>query len=72
MREQFKYPQWQVPLWEAILEFDAKRLSTKVLRAEKTIHDRLQVLALESDHVGEGQALKDGLATLQILKREPS
>ena len=66
----FKYPQWQVPLREAILEFDRERLSEKVQAAAKAIHNRLQELTTESHGFDEQQALLDGLATLEILKRE--
>jgi hypothetical protein len=69
MGEQFRYPQWQVPLREAILEFDAERMSVKVQTAEKAIRDRLQVLGSENHDFHERQALTDGLATLEILKR---
>ena len=34
---EFKYPQWQVPLDEAILEFDPQRLHVKMQIAEKAI-----------------------------------
>jgi len=66
---EFKYPLWQVPLDEAILEFDAQRLRVKMQIAEKAIRDRLQALAFESHDLPEWQALTDALATLEILKR---
>jgi hypothetical protein len=66
--EFLKYPQWQVSLREAILEFDAQRLPAKVQRAEKAIHERLRALTCENRDFRERQALTDGLATLGILK----
>jgi hypothetical protein len=65
----FKYPQWQVPLDEAILEFDAQRLPVKIQIAEKAIHDRLQALTLEGHDLPERQALTDAQATLEVLRR---
>ena len=59
-----------MPLREAILEFDAERLSVKVQTAEKAIRDRLQELTDEPHDFRERQALADGLATLEILNRE--
>jgi hypothetical protein len=68
--EQLKYPLSQQLLREAILEFDADRLSSKVQRVEKAIHDSLHELTPESDDFDERQALTDGLATVEILKRK--
>ena len=67
--DQLKYPQWQQLRREAILEFDFDRLPAKVQRAEKAIHDRLYELTVETHDFHERQALKDALATLEILKR---
>ena len=70
--DQLKYPQWQQLLREAILEFDSDRLPAKVQRAEKAIYDRLHELPLETHDFDERQALTDGLATLEILRSEPT
>jgi hypothetical protein len=66
---EFKYPQWQVPLREAVLEFDVERLSIKVQTADKAIRDRLHELTSDTFDFQEQQALKDALATLEILRR---
>jgi hypothetical protein len=70
LSEDLKYPQWQMPLREAILEFDAERLSNKVQAAEKAIDTRLRGLTAENHDFQERQALKDALATLEILRRQ--
>ena len=69
MSEPLRYPQWQVLLDEAILEFDAQRLFAKVRTAERVIHDRLHELTSETHDFRERQALTDALATLEALKR---
>jgi hypothetical protein len=69
MSKWLEYPQWQAPLWDAILEFDPQRLSAKVQKAEKAIRDRLHELATSAVDLHERQALTDALATLEILKR---
>ena len=66
---ELKYPEWQVPLDEAILEFDSARLPVKIQSAEKVIHDRLHELASETHDFRERQALMDALSTLEVLKR---
>ena len=70
MSDLLKYPQWQLSVREAILEFNAQRLSAKVRSAERAIQDRLHALASETHDFHERQALRDALATLEILKRE--
>jgi hypothetical protein len=67
MSELLKYPQWQKPLMEAILEFDPERLSLKVRTLEKAMHARFDTLSGSHDS-RERQALADGLATLDMLK----
>jgi len=66
--EPLRYPLWQGPLRDAILEFDAERLAVKVQSAEKAILDRLGAVS-ESRDSRELQALTDALATLEILRR---
>jgi hypothetical protein len=65
---ELRYP-WQELLREAVLEFGAE-LPEKVRRAEQAMRDRLQVLQFERHDFHEQQALLDGLATLEILKRK--
>ena len=68
MSEPLRYPLWQEPLRDAILEFDTQRLSVKVKSAEKAIFDRLDALP-ESHDSREREALTDALATIEILRR---
>jgi len=68
--EEFKFPEWQRPLQDAILEFDRDCMLEKVQNIENLISERLRELSLSSnDHV-EHAALKDALSILRILKRE--
>jgi hypothetical protein len=67
MSEPLKYPRWQKPLVDAIVEFNPERLSVKVQSLEKVMHDRFDALSGSHDF-HEREALADGLATLEILK----
>ena len=67
-----KYPSWQGPLQEALLEFDKNMLAQRVALAETAIGERMQALSQESNFSAERQALADALSSLRILKREPS
>ena len=63
MEPEFKYPAWQKPLQEAIL--DRRRL----LDIETFIRDRLRAL-VGSEFQEERQALLDALATIRVTKHE--
>ena len=74
-----KFPAWQVPLQEAILEFDRDTLQQRIQQVESLIHDRLQQMtghdretnaAKTSDHYLEQMALYDALRILRRLERE--
>ena len=64
------YPEWQGPLREVMLEFDAKRLTEKALRAEALILERLIQLEQSGNHHDERVALDDGLLILRCLACE--
>jgi hypothetical protein len=65
-----KFPDWQEPLQELILEFDGARLPEKVQRVEALISERLKQLTLSSDGHVEREAIQDALNILRIIKRE--
>lgn len=62
-----KYPEWQQPLLEVLVEFDPVKLPEKVARAEAAIKARLVHLARMIGHQDELQAIEDGLSSLRIL-----
>jgi hypothetical protein len=68
--EELKFPDWQVPLQQVILEFDRERMLEKVQEVEALIFDRLRQLSVSSDGRTEHDALNDALSVLRILKRE--
>jgi hypothetical protein len=72
MSEELKYPLWQQPLQEALIEFDPQKMRVKMQKAEATIYDRLQTLVDGEHSVEEREALSAGLSTLRTLKRDKS
>jgi hypothetical protein len=70
MIRELKYPRWQGPLQAAILEFNPQHLREKVEWAEEAISSRIHELFDEDENQDELRALADGLATIQILKKE--
>ena len=65
-----RFPEWQVPLQEVILEFDREELREKAERVETLIFERVQQLNQESDGRDERQALEDGLNILRMVRRD--
>jgi hypothetical protein len=70
-RDGLKYPEWQLPLQELILEFDRATLHQKMQRVEALIYDRVQQLQEGSDgHTAEREALNDAISLLRVIKRD--
>ena len=75
MREdELKFPEWQEPLRQAILEQDSILLAEKTQKIELMIRERLQHLrakntGCDSDQRAEEQALMDALNVIRIILR---
>lgn len=65
-----KYPEWQTPLQELILEFDPEKLPERIQKVEILIFERLQQLHGESDGRAEHEALNDALTIVRGIKRD--
>ena len=67
---ELKFPEWQGPLQELILEFDPQKLREKIPRVEALISERLQQLDHGNDGRVEKIALHDALTIVRIMKRD--
>jgi hypothetical protein len=67
---ELKFPQWQGPLQELILEFDPQKLPEKIQQVEALVLERLQQLDHGSDGRVEKIALHDALTIVRIMKRD--
>jgi hypothetical protein len=67
---ELKFPQWQGPLQELILEFDPQKLPEKIQSVETLILERLQQTDHGSDSRVEKIALHDALAIIRIMERD--
>lgn len=65
-----KYPDWQTPLRDALLEFDKDKLKQRLTDVETAIYNRQQALSTSADSRDERQAIEDALVTLRVLKRD--
>jgi hypothetical protein len=68
--DKLKYPSWQTPLREAVLEADPKKLAKKIQEVEARISERLQAIASDADHQDERQAIAHAASILRVLKKE--
>jgi hypothetical protein len=68
--KELKYPSWQTPLREALLEVNPKKLAKKIQRVEAIIFKRLQEMACDTDHQDERHAIADAASILRVLKKD--
>jgi len=65
-----KYPEWQKPYEEALVEVDCEKLKDKLLKAEAAIFLRLQQLTHSADSHAERQAIDDAISAIRVLKTQ--
>ena len=65
--EELKFPAWQKPLQDLILEFDRERLREKIKKVEALISERYQQLGGASEGQAERDALSDALSIIRVL-----
>jgi hypothetical protein len=70
--DQLDYPEWQKPVQEALLEFDADQLQHRITAAEDAISSRLRTLNGSANGHGELQAIQDAFRLLAMLKERRS
>jgi hypothetical protein len=68
--EELKFPAWQVPLQDLILEFDREKLAEKIQKVENLIFERQQQLNQASDGHAEREAIYDALNIIRVIKRD--
>ena len=66
---QLRYPQWQEPLLQAVMETKPDSLLEKIQIAETAISQRLRELEGNPGSKEERVALRDAVSTLRVLKR---
>ena len=67
---ELRYPEWQKPYHDALLELNPQKLVQRVNEAERAILSRLQEIRIGSDSRMEAQAIEDALNGLRVLKNE--
>jgi hypothetical protein len=65
-----KYPEWQLPYQQALLELDQCKLSLRIALAEDAICSRLGLIRTVSQNIEEVQALRDAQSGLSGLRNE--
>jgi hypothetical protein len=67
---ELKYPSWQTPLQEAMLEVNPKKLAKKIQKLETIIFKRLLEMSSDTDHEDERHAIADAASILRVLKKD--
>jgi hypothetical protein len=67
---ELKFPDWQAPLQEVILEFDDEKLPGKMHEVENLLSERLQQLGKGFDGHTEREAINDAWAILRIIRHD--
>ena len=71
---ELKYPKWQEPYQQAMLELDPARLRQKIQDAEAAIYGRLQQLTDGAAHIDgakeERLAIDDAISGLRVIQTE--
>ena len=65
-----RYPKWQNPCVDAVMELDPSKLLERVTVAETAIYERLRELQTSSDRAEERLAINDAMKTLRIITRD--
>ena len=67
---ELKYPSWQTPLRQSLLEGNPEKLAKKIREVEARISERLLAMSSDTDHRDEREAIADAAAILRVLKKE--
>ena len=65
-----KYPKWQKPYLEALMELDQDILSTKIAVAEAAVSHRARELTTIAWDIDEHLALRDAAFSLHLFKSQ--
>jgi hypothetical protein len=63
-----RYPEWQKPYEEALIEFDKSKLAQRVAAAERAILNRHEKILEDPGYATERQAMEDALVFLRVVK----
>jgi hypothetical protein len=67
---ELKFPEWQAPLQDLILEFDPVKLEKIISKTEALRFDRLQQLDRGNGSRDEKIALQDALSIIRIIQHD--
>ena len=67
---ELKFPDWQAPFQELIIEFTLHRLPDRLQKAEALVQERLQQLDHRNNDRDEKIALQDALSVLRVMKSD--
>jgi len=68
--DDLKYPNWQKPVQEALIELEKIKLKECIAVAEAAIYRRLEDISQGPDHQAERDAMDHALSNLRVVKKE--
>ena len=68
--DDLKYPNWQRPVQEALIELDKHKLHARIAEAEHAITRRLEDISQSPADRAEQDAMQHALASLRVVKKE--
>ena len=68
--EGLRYPNWQKPVQEALVELDKNKLKERIASAERAISQRLEAIERSPTDRAEREAMQQALASLRVVKKE--
>ncbi len=68
--DHLRFPEWQKPYLDALVELDPEKLPERVASAETAIIQRMEQFTASPDSEVERRAVKDALDALYVLKRD--
>ena len=68
--EDLRYPNWQKPVQEALVELDREKLRERIAAAERAISQRLEAMERSQADRAEREAMQQALASLRVVKKE--
>ena len=67
---ELRYPEWQTPYHEALMETDEQKLRDKLFLAEAKICERLQAISALGTTTKKKSAIADAVNGLRTIERE--
>jgi hypothetical protein len=70
IESELKFPEWQAPLQDVLLEFDSAKLEQQIHKVEALITQRIEQLPRASNSHEERDAINHALGLLRMIRHD--